>query len=105
MLQWTADFTNDPNNDYELMIEILCNGEDIGVIKREKSKLTFILFAHGKDLAIPFNWLLGIMNEANKNLSPKKIWTLTQAHKYHYQITNIYELGFDILTAFPILHW
>jgi hypothetical protein len=72
MLQWTADFTNDPNNDYELMIEVLCNDEEIGVIKHGKSGLEFILFSHDKDVVIPFDWLLGLMNEANKKLVIKE---------------------------------
>lgn len=73
MLQWTADFTNDPNNDYELMIEILHNGEDVGVIKRGKHGLEFILFSHSKDVVIPFDWLLGLMNEVNSKLDVKKV--------------------------------
>ena len=72
MLQWTADFTNDPNNDYELMIEILCNNKDVGVIKPGKHGLEFILFSHNEDIVIPFNWLLGLMNEANNSLNMKK---------------------------------
>lgn len=67
-LNWTANFTNDPNNDYELMIEILCNDEEIGTIKHDNFELKFILFAHNKDLVIPFDWLLKLMNQANKNI-------------------------------------
>lgn len=69
MSQWTADFINDPNNDYELMIEIRYDNEEICLIKHGKSELEFILFSHNKDIVIPFNWLLKLMNEASKNLS------------------------------------
>jgi len=69
--KWTADFTNDPNNDYELMIEILCNDEDIGVIKPGKYGLEFILFSHSNDIVIPFDWILALMNEANGKLVKK----------------------------------
>jgi len=71
MSQWTANFTNDPNNDYELMIEILYNDKEIGVIKRDNLEVKFILFAHNKDFIIPFDWLLKLMNQANKNISLK----------------------------------
>ena len=69
MSQWTADFTNDPNNDYALIIEILCNDEDIGVIKPENHGLEFIIFNHHQDIAIPFDWLLNLMNEAKDQLN------------------------------------
>jgi hypothetical protein len=68
MLQWTADFTNDPNNDYALIIEILCDGEDIGVIKHGKHGLEFVIFNHNQNIVIPFNWFLGLMNEAKNKL-------------------------------------
>jgi hypothetical protein len=69
MSQWTADFTNDPNNDYALIIEILCNREDVGVIKPGKHGLELIIFNHDQDIAIPFDWLLGLMNEAKTKLN------------------------------------
>jgi len=72
-MQWTADFTNDPNNDYELMIEILCDDEDIGVIRPGKYGLEFILFSHSKNIVIPFDWILNVMNEANNKLVIKKV--------------------------------
>lgn len=72
MSQWTANFTNDHNNDYALMIEILCNGEDIGVIKPGKHGLEIIMFNHNHDIAIPFDWFLDVMNKANDNLIEHK---------------------------------
>ncbi|HLC07134.1 MAG TPA: hypothetical protein VJJ26_03020 [Candidatus Babeliales bacterium] len=68
MSQWTADFANDPNNNYELIIEILHNGQDVGVIKHGKNGLELVLFPHGSSFSIPFDWLLGLMNEANNKL-------------------------------------
>ena len=64
MSQWAADFTNDPNNNYELMIEILYNGEDVGVIKRGNYGVELVWFNHNMDLTIPFDWLLKLMNDA-----------------------------------------
>lgn len=107
MLQWTVDFTNDPNNDYELMIEILCNGEDVGVIKYEKSELTFILFAHSKDITIPFDWLFGGMKEVNKKFIINKNMNINPKIKYSCSCcgyrTLDNELGcFDIC---PVCYW
>ena len=68
MSQWTADFTNDPNNDYELIVEILYNDEDVGFIKNGKCGLELILFAHNNDYIIPFEWLFGLMSEAKRRL-------------------------------------
>ena len=73
MSQQIADFINYSNNDYELIVEILCDDEEIGVIKRGKFGLEFILFNHDKNIIIPFDWLLGLMNEANKRFFSKKI--------------------------------
>jgi hypothetical protein len=64
MSQWAADFTNDPNNNYELMVEILYNGEDVGVIKRGKSGMELVWFDHSMNLTVLFDWLLEIMNNA-----------------------------------------
>ncbi len=68
MSKWTADFANDPKNDYALIVEILHNGEDVAVIKNGKYGLELIWFAHGNDLIIPLDWLLGLINEASKRL-------------------------------------
>lgn len=66
MPQWTANYINDPENDFVLTIEILCDDEEISVIKYKGSELKYILFSRDKDIAIPFNWLLELMNEASR---------------------------------------
>jgi hypothetical protein len=68
MLKWTADFTNDPSNDFELIVEILCNDQDVAVIKQGNSRLELKLYSHNKDLIIPFDWLMGLMNEVNNRM-------------------------------------
>jgi hypothetical protein len=68
MLKWTADFTNDPNNDFELIVEILCNDQDVAVIKQGNSGLELKLYPHNKDLIIPFDWLIGLMNEVSNRM-------------------------------------
>ncbi len=64
MSEWNADFVNDPHNDYELTIEILYKNEDIAVIKKGKNGLEIVLLPHNKNVIIPFDWLLKLMNEA-----------------------------------------
>ena len=68
MSKWTADFANDPNNDYALIVEILHDGEDVGIIKNGKHGLELIWFAHTNDYIIPFEWLFDLMSEAKKRL-------------------------------------
>ncbi len=75
MIKWTADFVNDPNNDFELIAEVLCEGDDAAVLKKGNSGLELTFYAHNKDLIIPFDWLMGLMIEFNRrmksNLSSK----------------------------------
>jgi hypothetical protein len=68
MSRWTADFANDPKNDYELVVEILCDGEDAGVIKNGINGLELVWFAHSNDYIIPVDWLSGLVSEAKKKL-------------------------------------
>lgn len=68
MSLWKADIANDPNHDYDLVIELLYDTEEIGVIKQGKDGLEVVVFATHKDLFIPFEWLLQILNGAREQL-------------------------------------
>ncbi len=63
MSKWTADITNDPNNDYNLMVEILHNGEDIAVIHKGEEGMELKWYAHKDDLIIPLEWILNLLLE------------------------------------------
>jgi len=68
MKQWSADFTNDPFNDYELMIEILYNDKEIAVIKQVNKEWIINWYSNEKDILIPFEWLYSLLTEANDRL-------------------------------------
>mgnify|MGYP000901461224 CR=1 FL=1 len=59
MSGWTADFANDPFDDYNLIVEILFNDEDVAVIKQGKDGLEMKWYATDKDIIIPVEWLNG----------------------------------------------
>lgn len=65
---WTADFTNDPFDDYNLIVEILFNDEDIAVIKQGNEGLEMKWYASNKDIVIPVEWLDGLLNEVKERL-------------------------------------
>lgn len=66
MQKWTADFTNDPFNNYELIVEIQRDGKDVARIQPGKNGLELKWYANDSDLIIPLDWLLGLINEINK---------------------------------------
>lgn len=68
MSNWTADFVNDPYNDYEMIVEILYNDEDIAVIRQGKDGLELKWYAHQNDLVVPFEWIADLFMEAIKRL-------------------------------------
>lgn len=71
MSKWTADFTNDPFNDYELIIEIQQDDKDLAIMRQGINGLELKWYASNQDIIIPINWLIGLINEANKNIKTK----------------------------------
>jgi hypothetical protein len=69
MSEWTSEITNNPDDDYNLMIEILNDDEYVGRIYKENSKLVLQIYETEKKISIPYNWLLKIMISAEKELS------------------------------------
>jgi hypothetical protein len=67
--EWTADFTNDPYDDYNLIIEILYDGEEVAVIRQVQQRLEMKLYQNKEDLNIPVDWLFGLLLEAKKRIS------------------------------------
>ena len=68
MDNWTADFTNDPNDDYSPIVEILCNGEEIAVIRKRKDGLEVMWYPNEEELILPHKWLSSLLNEAEKRM-------------------------------------
>ena len=73
MSKWTADFTNDPFNDYEIVIEILYNDEEVAVIKQGDDGLEMKWYAAEDDIVVPVEWLSNLLNQAKEKLVIKSI--------------------------------
>jgi len=75
MLGWAADYTNDPNNDYELVIEILYNDLDVGMICMGEKGLVLKWYASQVDINVPLDWFANLLSKARTDLklTPKKI--------------------------------
>lgn len=71
MSKWTADFTNDPFNEYEIIIEILCNDEDVAIVRQGEHGLELKWYASHEDLTVPVEWIVGLLIEAEKRLKTK----------------------------------
>lgn len=71
MSNWTADYANDPYNDYEMIVEILYNDEDIAVIRQGEGGLELKWYAHQNDLVVPLEWIADLFTEAKKRLGSK----------------------------------
>jgi len=68
MNQWEADFGNDPYNDYNLIVEILCDDEEIAVVKNCDQGLIMTMYPNNKELSIPVDWLLELLLETKRRL-------------------------------------
>ena len=69
MKQWSADFGNDPFNDYNLIVEVLFNHKDVALIKQGKNGLEIKWYPHTEELIVPLDWFLDLMKEVKKRLN------------------------------------
>jgi len=69
MRNWTADWGNDPDDDYNLVMEILCDEEFVGVVKQSPSGLFVKWYPHKEDLNVPVDWLLKLLIDAQERLT------------------------------------
>ena len=68
MSKWVADFTNDPTNDFNLVVEILYNDEDVAVIRQGEEGLELKWYARNTDLTVPLDWVMEILIRAKNGL-------------------------------------
>ncbi|MFL0269323.1 hypothetical protein [Candidatus Clostridium radicumherbarum] len=68
MKGWTADIVNNPNDDYNLMIEILYNEVDVAVIYKCEDELILKYYANKDDLVIPVDYLIKLLEDAKVRL-------------------------------------
>lgn len=43
--KWNAVYVNDPNNDYNLKVELECNNKEMGYIKKINDKLEVVFYS------------------------------------------------------------
>ena len=71
MKEWSADYSNDPYDDYNLTIEILYDQTDVVAIIRQKPEgLVMTWYPQDKKLEMPVEWISGLLLDAKKNLIP-----------------------------------
>jgi hypothetical protein len=68
MEEWTAYYVNNPNDDYNLVVEILHGESEFAWIFKEEGSLKLKFYAHGEDVTIPGDWLIGLLNDAKLRL-------------------------------------
>lgn len=68
MKGWTADIANNPNDDYNLVVEILYNEVDVAVIYKSGNELLLKYYANKDDLVVPVDYLLKLLQDAKVRL-------------------------------------
>lgn len=66
-MDWTAQYCNDPEHDFDLVIEILYKDEIVAMI-RYRNELELIWFVNTDNLCIPVEWLSELLIGANRDL-------------------------------------
>jgi hypothetical protein len=65
-MKWTAEVTNDPDDDYSLCIELLEHDEYRGRIRRRDGQL--VLQVYSTDALLPVGWLRQVLAQAETDL-------------------------------------
>ncbi|AIF51848.1 hypothetical protein [Pelosinus sp. UFO1] len=68
MKGWSADFVNDPNNDFEVVLEILYEDKDVAVIRQGVDGLEIHWYENTKRLVVPVDWLVKLLIDAKEKL-------------------------------------
>ncbi len=68
MKGWTADIVNNPNDDYNLVIEVLYNEVDVAVIYKSEDELLLKYYANKEDLIVPVDYMIMLLKEAKERL-------------------------------------
>ncbi len=59
---------NDPNDDYNLNIEIFCDDIEVAIIKPSPVGPYLKWYASPKDFAVPVSWLLELLKTAQQRI-------------------------------------
>lgn len=66
MSRWTAEITNNPEQDYSLIIELLEDDEAKARIEGN-GQSGLVLRVYGDDVRIPIDWLKGIIEQTQRD--------------------------------------
>ena len=61
MKKLVADYVNDPKNDYDIMLEILSDDEEIAAIRKVDNEYKMIIYKTMNDIEIPLTWLKDVI--------------------------------------------
>lgn len=68
MGSWTSEITNNPDDDFNLYIELLNDEDYIGRIFRDKDKMLKLQLYCEESINIPCEWLSEIINRAKNDI-------------------------------------
>ena len=102
MKNWTADWGNNPYDNYNLILEILCDDKEVAVIKQSEYGLILKWYADPKGLAVPLDWLLKLLSDAKRDIvDPVVVAEGVVVHKWTADwgnnINDSYRLALEIL--------
>ena len=69
---WTAYIGNDPNDDYNLIIEVQCDDKDVAVIRNINDEIVLRWYPQECETDIPVDWLVGLLTMAKESLRREK---------------------------------
>lgn len=58
MVNWSSQYVNDPDRDFDLVLELMHDEEYIGWVQYDIEGATQVRF-FGDDVEVPWNWLQG----------------------------------------------
>lgn len=67
--KWSAVFTNDPNNDYALIMEISYEEEVFGIVHQSAGSLVIDFYPVSPPVTVPLDWLIDRLETARIDLS------------------------------------
>lgn len=73
MGEWSADWCNDPYDDYNLYLEVLHDVEHVADIRKGKQGLEIKWYPHKEELVVPLDWFLGLLEDAKRDLIISRI--------------------------------
>ena len=68
MSKWNSLYVNDPEDDYNLFLEVYFGEIEYACIKRNGNDLEFVVYANESDVSFPVSWLHELLAKAQENL-------------------------------------